>query len=215
MEGKGRMITVAISRGRLLTESIELFDKAGMDIKRVKEDSRQLIFAFEEYGFKILIVRPTDVPAYVEYGAADCGIVGRDTLLENKSNLYEPLDLGIGKCRLVVAGPEGATITSEKNIKIATKYPRISNDYFIKRGISVEIVKLYGSLELAPLAGLSDVIIDLTATGETLRKNNLKEIETIADITARFVVNKVSMKVKNKEISRLIRKLREAREKLN
>lgn len=206
------MITIAISRGRLLSEAVELFKGAGIDIGEIEDDSRRLIFDFDKYSMKILIIRPTDVPAYVEYGAADCGIVGKDTLLENKNNLYEPLDLGIGKCRLVVAGPPDFRITPSKTLRVATKYPRITNDYFVKRGISVEIVKLYGSLELAPLAGLSDVIIDLTATGETLKKNNLIELEPIAEITARLVVNKVSMKVKSKEISGLIKKLKHARE---
>jgi len=206
------LITIAISRGRLLSEAVELFKGAGIDIGEIEDDSRRLIFDFDEYGMKILIIRPTDVPAYVEYGAADCGIVGKDTLLENKNNLYEPLDLGIGKCRLVVAGPSDFRISPSKTLRVATKYPRITNDYFVKKGISVEIVKLYGSLELAPLAGLSDVIIDLTATGETLKKNNLVELEPIAEITARLVVNKVSMKVKSKEISGLIAKLKQARQ---
>lgn len=210
------MITIAISRGRLLSEAVELFKIAGIDIGEIEDDTRKLIFDFEQYGMKILIIRPTDVPAYVEYGAADCGIVGKDTLLENKNNLYEPLNLGIGKCRLVVAGPRDFKITPSKTLRVATKYPRITSDYFVKRGIGVEVVKLYGSLELAPLAGLSDVIIDLTATGETLRKNDLKELESIAEITARMVVNKVSMKVKAKEINKLIDKLKKAREtKLN
>lgn len=210
------MITIAISRGRLLSEAVELFKIAGINIEDVEKDTRRLIFDFEQYGMKILIIRPTDVPAYVEYGAADCGIVGKDTLLENKNNLYEPLDLGIGKCRLVVAGPKDFSITPSKTLRVATKYPRITNDYFVKRGISVEVVKLYGSLELAPLAGLADVIIDLTATGETLRKNDLREIESISEITARIVVNKVSMKVKPREISGLIERLKQARDvKLN
>lgn len=206
------MITIAISRGRLLSEAVELFKIAGIDIEDVEKDTRRLIFDFEQYGMKILIIRPTDVPAYVEYGAADCGIVGKDTLLENKNNLYEPLDLGIGKCRLVVAGPKNFSITPSKTLRVATKYPRITNDYFVKRGISVEVVKLYGSLELAPLAGLADVIIDLTATGETLKKNDLREIESISEITARIVVNKVSMKVKPREISGLIERLKQARD---
>lgn len=206
------MITIAISRGRLLSEAVELFRIAGIDISEVEEDTRRLIFNFEQYGMKVLIIRPTDVPAYVEYGAADCGIVGKDTLLENKNNLYEPLDLGIGKCRLVVAGPKDFEIKPSRTLRVATKYPRITYDYFVKRGISVEVVKLYGSLELAPLAGLADVIIDLTATGETLRKNNLRELESISEITARIVVNKVSMKVKPRELTGLIDKLKNARD---
>lgn len=211
MEGK-RVITIAMSRGRLLDDAVALFKKSGVDIEEISKDSRKLIFNFEEYGLKVLIIRPTDVPAYVEYGAADCGIVGKDTLMENKNNLYEPLDLKVGRCRLVVAGPKDFEITPAKILRVATKYPRISSSYFVKKGISVEIVKLYGSLELAPIAGLSDVIVDLSATGETLKKNNLREMESIAEITARVVVNKVSMKVKSAEIAGLIEKLKKARD---
>lgn len=205
------MITIAMSRGRLLSEAVQLFAKAGIDISDVHKDSRKLIFEFNDLNLKILITRPTDVPSYVEYGAADCGVVGKDTLIETSANLYEPLDLKIGKCRLVVAAPNGFDPKDIKSLRVATKYPKIANDHFVKKGISVEVVKLYGSVELAPLAGLSDVIIDLSATGETLKTNNLREIESIAEITARFVVNKVSLKVKSKEILDLIEKLKKAR----
>ncbi len=205
------MITIAMSRGRLLTEAVELFGKAGIDIKAVTKDSRKLIFDFDDLGLKILITRPTDVPSYVEYGAADCGIVGKDTLLESNSNLYEPLDLRIGKCRLVVAAPNGFSMENRTSLRIGTKYPKVSSEFFVAKGISAEIVKLNGSVELAPLAGLSDVIVDLTASGETLKTNNLFEIESIAEITARVVVNKVSLKVKSKEIRTLIEKLKKVR----
>lgn len=206
------MITVAISRGRLLNEASVLLKKAGFAVGELLDDSRKLIFEYPEDGIKALIVRTTDVPAYVEYGAADCGIVGKDTLIEEKNDLYEPLDLKIGKCRLVVAAPKGFDFSSARILRVATKYPRIANQYFAKKGIGAEIVKLYGSVELAPIVGLSDVIVDLTATGETLRKNRLFVIETIADITARLVVNRVSMKVKSGEIKEFIRKLKEVRE---
>ncbi len=206
------MITVAISRGRLLKESFVLLKKGGFSVGTILDDSRKLIFEYPEDGIKALIVRPTDVPAYVEYGASDCGIVGKDTLIEEKNDLYEPLDLKIGKCKLVVAAPKGFDFTSARILRVATKYPRIANEYFVKKGVGVEIVKLYGSVELAPIVGLSDVIVDLTATGETLKKNNLTVIETIAEITARLVVNRVSMKVKSSEIKEFIKKLKEARE---
>ncbi|MGH7890309.1 MAG: ATP phosphoribosyltransferase [Thermodesulfobacteriota bacterium] len=206
------MITVAISRGRLLKEAFVLLKKGGFSVGTILDDSRKLIFEYPEDGIKALIVRPTDVPAYVEYGASDCGIVGKDTLIEEKNNLYEPLDLKIGKCKLVVAAPKGFDFTSARILRVATKYPRIANEYFVKKGVGVEIVKLYGSVELAPIVGLSDVIVDLTATGETLKKNNLTVIETIAEITARLVVNRVSMKVKSSEIKEFIKKLKEARE---
>ncbi len=205
------MITIAMSRGRLLIEAVELFAKAGINIQAVTKDSRKLIFDFNDLGLKILITRPTDVPSYVEYGAADCGIVGKDTLLESISNLYEPLDLKIGKCRLVVAAPNGFSMEDRSSLRIGTKYPKVSSEFFVAKGISAEIVKLNGSVELAPLAGLSDVIVDLTASGETLKTNNLFEIESIAEITARLVVNKVSLKVKSKEIRTLIEKLKKQR----
>lgn len=206
------MITVAISRGRLLREASVLLKKAGFSVGEILDDSRKLIFEYPEDGIKTLIVRPTDVPAYVEYGAADCGIVGRDTLLEEKNDLYEPLDLKIGKCKLVVAAPKGFDFKSARILRVATKYPRIATEFFAKKGIGAEIVKLYGSVELAPIVGLSEVIVDLTATGETLKKNKLVIIEIISDITARLVVNRVSMKVKSTEIKEFIKKLKEVRE---
>ncbi|HXG30434.1 MAG TPA: ATP phosphoribosyltransferase [Thermodesulfobacteriota bacterium] len=206
------MITVAISRGRILSEASGLLKKAGFSVGEILSDSRKLIFEYPEDGIKALIIRPTDVPAYVEYGAADCGIVGKDTLIEEKHDLYEPLDLQIGRCKLVVAARKGFDFSSTRILRVATKYPRIAHEHFAKKGISVEIVKLYGSVELAPLVGLSDVIVDLTATGETLRKNKLVVIEEIADITARLVVNRVSMKVKSNEIKELVRKLKKVRD---
>ncbi|GBD38939.1 ATP phosphoribosyltransferase [bacterium HR37] len=206
------MITVAISRGRLLKETVELLKRAGFSAAGISNGSRKLIFEYPKEGLKVLIVRPSDVPSYVEYGASDCGIVGRDTLLEEKHDLYEPLDLKIGRCKLVVAAPSGFSLTSERIIKVATKYPRIAHNYFTQRGINVEIVKLYGSVELAPIVGLSDVVVDLMSTGETLRKNNLVVLETIAEITAKLIVNRVSMKVKSHEIKEFIRKLKEVRE---
>lgn len=205
------MITIAIARGRLLVETIKLLKKAGYPLDEVLGDSRRLIFEYPKLGLKILVIRPTDVPPYVEYGAADCGVVGKDTLIEDKHNLYEPLDLGVGKCKLVVAALKGFDYKTAKSLRVATKYPSISYEHFSKKGIGAEIVKLYGSVELAPIVGLSDVIVDLSASGETLKKNNLVEFETIADITARFVVNRVSMKVKSEEIKALIEKLKKVR----
>jgi ATP phosphoribosyltransferase len=207
------MITIAIARGRLLQEAGALLIKAGYHVKDILKDSRKLIFEYPKLNLKFLIIRPTDIPAYVEYGAADCGVVGRDTLLEEKHDLYEPLDLRIGKCKLVVAAPEGFDFSSNKSLRVATKYPKTSYEHFTRLGVGAEIIKLYGSVELAPLVGLSDVIVDLSATGETLKKNNLVEFETIADITARLVVNRVSMKVKSKEIKELVERLREVRQK--
>jgi ATP phosphoribosyltransferase len=207
------MITIAVARGRLLEEAGDLFIKAGYKVNDILKDSRKLIFEFPDQGLKFLIIRSTDIPAYVEYGAADCGIVGKDTLLEEKNDLYEPLDLRIGQCKLVVAGPKGFDFASNRSLRVATKYPKATYEHFTSLGVGAEIVKLYGSVELAPLVGLSDVIVDLSASGETLKKNNLVEHETIADITARLVVNRVSMKVKSEEIKQLIEKLKKVRRK--
>lgn len=207
------MITIAIARGRLLDEAGALLIKAGYAVNNILKDSRKLIFEYPKLNLKFLIIRPTDIPSYVEYGAADCGIVGKDTLIEEKHDLYEPLDLRIGKCKLVVAAPKGFDFSSNKSLRVATKYPKTSYEHFTRLGVGAEIIKLYGSVELAPLVGLSDVIVDLTASGETLRKNNLVEFETITDITARLVVNRVSMKVKSKEIKELIKRLKKVRKK--
>ncbi len=207
------MITIAIARGRLLDEAGALLIKAGYAVNNILKDSRKLIFEYPKLNLKFLIIRPTDIPSYVEYGAADCGIVGKDTLIEEKHDLYEPLDLRIGKCKLVVAAPKGFDFSSNKSLRVATKYPKTSYEHFTKLGVGAEVIKLYGSVELAPLVGLSDVIVDLSASGETLRKNNLVEFETITDITARLVVNRVSMKVKSKEIKELIKRLKKVRKK--
>jgi ATP phosphoribosyltransferase len=205
------MITIAFSRGRLLKEATSIFKKAGYNISDILKNTRKLTFEYPDKGIKAMVVRPPDVPAYVEYGAADCGIVGKDTLMEEKYNLYEPLDLRIGKCKLVVAAPYGYKSDSSKSLRVATKYPAIAHDYFSNNGVNVEIVKLYGSVELAPIVGLSDVIVDLSATGETLKKNKLESIDVISNITARLVVNRVSMKVKSKEIKEFISKLQKVR----
>jgi len=205
------MITLAIARGRLLGEEVGLLKKAGYPVENILKDSRKLIFEYPSLKLKILIIRPTDIPPYVEYGAADCGIVGVDTLMEEKHDLYEPLDLAIGRCKLVVAAPKGFEYASAGSLRIATKYPRIAHEHFSAKGVGADIVKLYGSVELAPIVGLSDVIVDLTATGETLKKNNLIEFETIAEISARLVVNRVSMKIKSEEIKELIGKLKKVR----
>jgi len=207
------MITIAIARGRLLDEAGALLIKAGYSVEDILKDSRKLIFEYPKLNLKFLIIRPTDIPAYVEYGAADCGIVGKDTLIEEKHDLYEPLDLRIGQCKLVVAAPEGFDFVSNRSLRVATKYPKTSYEHFTRLGVGAEIIKLYGSVELAPLVGLSDVIVDLSASGETLKKNNLVEFETITDITARLVVNRVSMKVKSKEIKELIERLKKVRKK--
>ena len=201
-------ITIAIPKGRILEESVELFKKIGIDCDELLCSSRKLIFENPEQKMRYMIVRATDVPTYVEYGSADLGIVGKDTLLEQGKDLYEPLDLKFGYCRMMVAEPAGLAEKDDpsrwENIRIATKYPNITEKYFSSRGIQVEIIKLYGSIELAPIVGLSERIVDLVSTGETLKQNGLVEVETIAEITTRLVVNRASLKIKHERITKII-----------
>ena len=201
-------ITIAIPKGRILEESVELFAKIGIDCSELLGKSRKLIFENEAQKMRYMIVRATDVPTYVEYGCADLGIVGKDTLLEQEKDVYEPLDLKFGYCRMMVAEPAGLALHDDpsrwNNIRIATKYPNVTERYFAGKGVQVEIIKLYGSIELAPLVGLSERIVDLVSTGETLKQNGLVEVETIAEITTRLIVNRASMKTKQQRISRII-----------
>jgi ATP phosphoribosyltransferase len=176
-------------------------------------DGRRLVFSCPEIGVRFLIVRPADVPTYVEYGAADVGICGKDVLLEQENDVYEPLDLGFGACRIAVAalrGQESRNRLSSK-IRVATKYPNVTERYFNQRGVPVELIKLYGSIELAPVVGLADRIVDLVETGSTLKAHDLVEVELIAHSTARVVVNRASLKLKHSLVTELIHKLREAR----
>jgi ATP phosphoribosyltransferase len=207
-------ITIAIPKGRILEESVELFGKIGIDCRELLSDSRKLIFENPLQKMRYMIVRATDVPTYVEYGSADLGIVGKDTLMEQGKDIYEPLDLKFGYCRMMVAEPANLANlarnddpSSWSHIRIATKYPHVAESYFAAKGIQVEIIKLYGSIELAPLVGLSERIVDLVSTGETLRQNGLVEVETIAEITTRLIVNRASLKTKHARISEIIRNL--------
>jgi len=204
-------ITIAIPKGRILEESVELFGRIGIDCRELLGDSRKLIFESPEQRMRYMIVRATDVPTYVEYGSADLGIVGKDTLLEQDKDLYEPLDLKFGYCRMVVAEPAGLAGEDDpsgwSHVRIATKYPHVAENYFASKGIQVEIIKLYGSIELAPLVGLSERIVDLVSTGETLKQNGLVEVETIAEITTRLIVNRASLKTKHQRITEIIRGL--------
>ncbi len=201
-------LTIAIPKGRILDESVALFKKIGIDLDELLGDSRKLIFENPAQKMRYMIVRATDVPTYVEYGCADLGIVGKDTLLEQDKDLYEPLDLKFGYCRMMVAEPAELSRTDDPtgwtNIRIATKYPHVTEKYFSGKGVQVEIIKLYGSIELAPLVGLSERIVDLVSTGETLRQNGLVEVETIAEITTRLIVNRASLKTKHRRITEII-----------
>ncbi len=207
-----RYITFALAKGRLAKKTLEIFEKIGIPCEEMKEESSiKLIFTNEEFGLRFFLAKATDVPTYVEYGAADIGIVGKDTILEEGRKLYEVYDLGIGKCRMCVCGPESARkyLNSHELIRVATKYPNIAKDYFYnKKHQTVEIIKLNGSIELAPIVGLSEVIVDIVETGATLRENGLGVLEEICDLSARMVVNQVSMKMENERILKLINDLR-------
>ena len=207
------MLTIALSKGRLAEKAIMLLENAGYDCTAAKDESRKLILEDEKAGLRFIMAKPADVPTYVEYGAADLGFVGKDTLLEEGRDLYEVADLGFGKCRMCVAGPvdlKDGKLDLIPNKRIATKYPNITRAYFegVKKE-SVEIIKLNGSIELAPILGLSDVIVDIVETGTTLKENGLGVLEEICPLSARVVVNQVSMKMENERIAQLIRALRE------
>ena len=206
-----RYITIALSKGRLTELSISLLEGAGIDCSELKESSRKLILTDEKNRIRFFLAKPADVPVYVEYGAADIGIVGKDTLLEEGRDLYEVLNLGFAKCRMCVAGPKELEENGQyRHHPSCHKIPRDSRTYFRhKRRESVEIIKLSGSVELAPLVGLSEVIVDLVETGRTLKENGLAVLDTIADISARMVVNRVSMKMENQRIRKLIDAIRE------
>ena len=201
-------MTIAIPKGRILEESIALFGKIGFDLGGMLDDSRKLVFDYPDQGLRALIVRATDVPTYVEYGCADLGIVGKDTLLEQEKDLYEPLDLKFGYCRMVVAEPANRSANADptrwSHVRVATKYPTVAERHFSAQGIQAEIIKLYGSIELGPLVGLAEQIVDLVSSGETLRQNGLVEVETIAEITTRLVVNRASLKTKHQRIRGII-----------
>ncbi|HEY8420778.1 MAG TPA: ATP phosphoribosyltransferase [Thermoclostridium sp.] len=206
-----RYLTMALSKGRLAELSVDMLEKAGVDCSELKQESRKLIFTDEKNRIKFFLAKPADVPTYVEYGAADIGIVGKDTLLEEGRNLYEVLNLKIAACKMCVAGPKDleGKMDSLTITRVATKYPEIAKEYFRhKRRESVEIIKLNGSVELAPLVGLSEVIVDLVETGKTLKENGLVILDTIADISARLIVNRVSMKMERERINSLIVNLR-------
>jgi len=197
-------ITIALSKGRIFRETLPLLAAAGIEPVDDPDTSRKLILDTSQDDVKLVIIRAADVPTYVEYGAADLGVAGKDVLMEHGGNgLYEPVDLGIARCRLMVAGPEqGISLT--RRLRIATKYVQSTRRYYADRREQVEIIKLYGSMELAPLVGLADLIVDVVDTGNTLRANGLVPLEHIADISSRLIVNKAAMKMKHQRIAELI-----------
>ena len=205
-------ITFALAKGRLAKKAMDLLERTGITCEEMKdEQSRKLIFVNEELKLKFFLAKASDVPTYVEYGAADIGVVGKDTIMEEGRKLYEVLDLRMGKCRMCVAGPASAReyLKHHELIRVASKYPNIAKDYFYnKKHQTVEIIKLNGSVELAPIVGLSEVIVDIVETGTTLKENGLEVLEEICPLSARVVVNQVSMKMENERISRIIQDLR-------
>ncbi|MEK6549447.1 MAG: ATP phosphoribosyltransferase [Nitrospirota bacterium] len=204
-------LAIALSKGKLLEPALVLFKRVGLAPKDVSPDSRRLIFEHPASGTTLMIIRPSDVPTYVEYGAVDAGIVGADVLMEQATDVYEPLDLKFGSCRLAVAAPESAVRRNGRHgtrLRVATKYPNLTERYFTQQGIPIEIIKLYGSVELAPLVGLADRIVDLVSSGKTLRAHNLVVTDVIMESTARLIVNRASLKLKHKRVNGLIEALR-------
>jgi len=207
------MVTIALSKGKLLEPTLELFKRAGYTSEGLSAESHRLVFTCPATNTTLLIVRPSDVPTYVEYGAADAGVVGKDVLLEQDRDVYEPLDLQLGACKIAVAAPRGQELRDRlsSKLRVATKYPNITERYFNQKGIPVEIIKLYGSIELAPVVGLADRIVDLVSSGRTLKAHNLVEVDVIATSTARLIVNRASLKMKHQSLTGLITRLRDSR----
>jgi len=204
-------LTFALPKGRIMQDSMDLFARIGITCMEMGDPGRKLVFENHDDLLRFMAVRAQDVPTYVEHGCADIGVVGKDTLLEQDRDLYEPLDLQFGYCRLVVAEPKALRQDDDpagwSNIRVATKYPNVTEKYFAAKGVQVEVIKLYGSIELAPLVGLAERIVDLVSTGGTLRENGLVEVETVAEVTSRLIVNRASLKTKHRRISRLIEAL--------
>lgn len=203
------MINVALPKGRLGEKVYAMFEAAGYPCPSIKENNRKLIFENPEAGVRYFWVKPSDVSIYVERGAADIGVAGKDILLEYEPDVYELLDLGLGKCRMAVAAKKGFHDDGERTLKVATKFQSIARQYYASMGRQIDIIKLNGSIEIAPILGLSDVIVDIVETGTTLKENDLEVIATVVPISARFIVNKSSFRFKNQEIERLIRNMKE------
>ncbi|SDB16401.1 MULTISPECIES: ATP phosphoribosyltransferase [unclassified Butyrivibrio] len=213
MNKQDRYLTFALGKGRLVDSTMELLKKCGIECEEITDKkTRKLIFTNEELKLKFFLAKGPDVPTYVEYGAADIGIVGKDTIMEENRSVYEVLDLGFGKCRMCVCGPESARelLDHHEMIKVASKYPNIAKDYFYNRkNQTVDIIKLNGSVELGPIVNLSDVIVDIVETGSTLRENGLTVLEEICPLSARVIVNQVSMQMESERIHKLINDMKE------
>ena len=205
-------LTIALPKGKLFDTAATLLKKVAFEAEGLSENSRKLVIANEELAIRFIITKTVDLPTYVEYGAADIGIIGKDILAEEHKDVYELLDLGFGRCRLMMAVPEALQwekLSDYAHLRVATKFPHLAEQFFHRQGIQVEIIKLNGSIELAPMVGLSDLIVDLVETGRTLKENKLVEIVTIQQSTARFIANRASYKMKYDRISRLVEALRQ------
>lgn len=211
-------LTVALPKGKLFGPSAEMLTRAGLDTGNASDSSRTLVFSDEKSGVRFIICRPTDIPTYVEYGAADLGIVGKDSIIEAGKNIYELVDLKFGFCRFVVAAPR-EVLTPEgqypwkQRMRIATKFPAIAREYLLRKGMQGEIIKLHGNIELAPRVGLAELIVDLVSTGKTLQENNLVALEEITQASARLVVNRASYRLKALQINRLVDNIKEVLQK--
>jgi len=207
---KDTKLTIALAKGRLAEKTMEILEAAGIDCSAPKEKSRKLVFNDEKNGIAFIMVKPTDVPVYVDHGVADIGVAGKDTLLEADLSVYEMVDLKIAACKVAVAGyPVNKKRLTSSTLRVATKYPNIAKKYYAEKGETIEIIKLNGSIELAPILGLSDVIVDIVESGRTLKENGLVVTEDIADISARLIVNRVSLKTKSAMISPMIEKIKQ------
>ena len=201
------MLTIALSKGRILDQTLPLLEKAGISVPKSELESRKLILDTNLSDVKVIVIRASDVPVFVQHGAADIGIAGKDVLLEHGANgIFELLDLGISKCRLMVASKKGQDL-DKSTLKVATKYVKSAKEYFYRQGKQVEFIKLYGAMELAPIVGLSDCIVDLVDTGNTLKANNLVPLELIQEISSRLIVNSAAFNTKHKDINQWIQKI--------
>lgn len=203
------MLNIALPKGRLGDKVYELFASIGYDCSEIYDDNRKLVFENEESGVRYLLVKPSDVAIYIAHGAADIGVVGKDILEEGDYDIYELMDLGLGKCRMCVAAPEDYVEDYDRPLRVATKFVNIAKNYYISLNREIEIIKLNGSIEIAPILGLSDVIVDIVESGSTLRENHLKVFEEIMPISARLIANKSSYKFKNDSVTALVEKLKE------
>lgn len=208
MRSLKQMISVALPKGRLGEKVYDLMERIGYGCPEIREDSRKLIFENEENNVRYFWAKPSDVAIYVEHGAADVGIAGLDILLEQEPDVYELLDLGFGRCRMAVAGKKDALLRTDSTLKVATKFPNIAKKYYAEQSRDIEIIKLNGSIELAPIVKLSEVIVDIVETGKTLKENDLEVLETITDISARLIVNRASFRFKTTQIEEMCERIR-------